>query len=288
MDGIRENLLGGASASTGNSAGAIGSGPVTAIRRCRYGYFMFLRGDTYVGRSLELYGEYSEAEVALFRELLRPGAVVVEAGANLGALTVPLAAIVGPAGRVVAAEPQGPLYNVLCGNLALNGIMNVIPLRAAMGRANGQVTVPVVGYEGKGNYGGVAVNGDGATRMESVPQVSIDALRLGRLDLLKADVEGSEVNVLTGAAESIRQHRPILFVENDRQEKSRELIELISGFGYRMWWHFSPLFNPENFNGNPANVFGRTVSINMLCLPEDKPFEVRGLREVGGPEDWWR
>ena len=58
------------------------NGAVYALRQCRHGPMLFNRRDMYIGRSLDAYGEYSEAEIAVLRQILRPGAVVVEAGAR--------------------------------------------------------------------------------------------------------------------------------------------------------------------------------------------------------------
>ncbi|MGE4280490.1 MAG: FkbM family methyltransferase [Magnetospirillum sp.] len=262
--------------------------PVTAIRRCRHGHMMYLRGDRYVGRSLELYGEYSEAEVDLFRQIVHPGHVVVEAGANIGSLTIPLARRVGDKGRVFAFEPQRAVYNVLCANLALNGLMNVDALRSAVGGQTGQVSIPVLDYTGTGNYGGVTLGASRKGPAESVPVVNIDALNLPKLDFLKIDVEGHELAVLQGAAATIDRLRPALFVENDRRTLSRQLIEMIQAHNYRLWWHLSPLYRADNFHGNPDNVFGNVLSINMLGLPMERKTAVTHLRPVEGVEDWWR
>lgn len=262
--------------------------PATAIRRCKHGYFMYPRGDTYVGRCLELYGEYSEGEVALFKQLVPTGATVIEVGANIGALTVPLAHMAGSQGRLIALEPQRAIFNVLCANLALNGLVHVEAMRAAAGGEKGETAVPLLDYRDKGNFGGVSVDVVGLRATEKVPLVPLDALDLQRLDFVKIDVEGFEADVIAGASAAIRRFRPALFVENDRREHSAKLISMIQDHGYHLWWHFSPLFQPENFNGNPENVMGRVISINMLALPGERGTKVNGLQPVSGPDDWWR
>ena len=78
----------------------------TGTKDCRHGKLMYLLNDAYIGRSLDVYGEYSEGEIDLFRQLLRPGDVAIDVGANIGALTVPMARLVQPGGAVVAFEPQ--------------------------------------------------------------------------------------------------------------------------------------------------------------------------------------
>src|ERR1043165_865505 len=114
-----------------NDARASGDGMV-AIRRCRYGTMMYLRKDMYVGRSFAEYGEYSEGEVDIFRQVLRPGDLALDIGANLGSHTLPLAQFVGPTGGVYAFEPQRILFQILCGNVALNEIGNVRALPFAL------------------------------------------------------------------------------------------------------------------------------------------------------------
>jgi hypothetical protein len=87
--------------------------PMLPIRRCRHGTMMYLRQDIYVGRSFAEYGEYSEGEVDLFRQCLRPGDVALDIGANFGSHTIPLAQLVGPGGAVYAFEPQRILFQIL-------------------------------------------------------------------------------------------------------------------------------------------------------------------------------
>ena len=52
------------------------------LKDCRHGRMLYNVNDRYIGRSLDLYGEFSEAEVELFRQIVRPGDIVVEVGAN--------------------------------------------------------------------------------------------------------------------------------------------------------------------------------------------------------------
>lgn len=65
--------------------------------------------------------------------------------------------------------------------------------------------------------------------------------------LLKVDVEGSELQVLQGAQETLAKSRPVLYVENAQVDQSPALIEYLWKQGYRLWWHISSLFNPQNY-----------------------------------------
>ena len=85
------------------------------LKRCRYGDMVFQTNDTYVGRSFDLYGEFSEGEVVLFRQLIRPGQVVVDVGSNIGAHTVPLAQLTGRQGpRPGFRAPADSVLYVVC------------------------------------------------------------------------------------------------------------------------------------------------------------------------------
>lgn len=244
----------------------------------RHGRMIFNRHDVYVGRSIGKYGEYSELELAFLLSGIGEGDIVVEAGANIGAHTVAIAKKVGPRGRVLAFEPQRVVFQTLCGNLALNSITNTFGFNCALSDEETELSVPPVDYARPANFGGLTMTGPG--QGEPVAARRLDGMgRLPRLELLKIDVEGMEAAVLRGARETIARHRPALYVENDRVEKSVELIELIRSFGYRLYWHRPPLYNSDNYFGDAENVFPNIISVNMLCLHESQQ-PVAGLREV--------
>jgi FkbM family methyltransferase len=258
--------------------------PVVAVRRCRHGTMMYLRYDAYIGRSLDQYGEYSEDEVALFRDILRPGDVALDVGANIGALTIPMAQLVGPEGFVYAFEPQRIVFQILCGNIALNELGNVKAYPNAVGANGGRLKVAVPDYRIAGNFGGVSV---GSAEGENIAVIALDEMSLPAVQLIKIDVEGMEVAVLRGAAATIARCRPLLYLENDRDENAAELVGSAMELGYRALWHITPLFKPDNFLRNPNNVLGRLMSFNMLCVPRETemPAPNRGLRAIGSPAE---
>ena len=95
-----------------------------------------------------------------------------------------------------------------------------------------------------------------------------DALKVSRCKFMKIDVEGMEANIIRGARDVIRRCRQVLYVENDRREKSLELIRLLQEMDYSLYWHLPPLFNSENYFREPDNEFRGLISINMLCVPD--------------------
>jgi len=255
------------------------------LSKCRHGWMLYHTADQYIGRGLKKYGEFSEGEVALFRQLLRPGDLVVEAGANVGAHTVVMAKMVGDQGGIIAFEPQRLVYQAMVANVALNSLTNVITVQAGLGAYQGSIKVPVLNPAKGHNFGGFNIGSHNAG--EDVPVRTIDSLNLNRCRLIKADVEGMECEVLEGARKTIARLRPVLYVENDRTEHSQRLIALIQSFGYKLWWHLPRMFNPDNFRGDKENLFGNIVSVNMLCLPNEIQTVV-DMPEIKTPDDDWR
>ena len=101
------------------------------LANTRLGPMLANRNDRYVGQSILSYGEFSEGEAQMFRQLVGAGDVVVEAGSNIGAHTVLISRLVGDGGAVIAYEPQRIVFQTLCANLALNQCVNVVAKQKA-------------------------------------------------------------------------------------------------------------------------------------------------------------
>ena len=155
--------------------------------------------------------------VALSR-LLKLGDTFIDAGANSGAFTVPAARWVGESGRVVAIEPSPRELAKLKANIALNGLTNVTVAEAALGAAPGRAGLLITpdAFAGMNTLAPRFGNFDGEHKEQvEVSVVTLDSLcrDLPRVDVVKVDVEGAEVDLLTGATETIRAHRPAFVIE---------------------------------------------------------------------------
>jgi FkbM family methyltransferase len=255
----------------------------------RDGPMWALRTDAYVTRCLQAYGEYCDAEADVFRQLVRPGMTVVEAGANIGSHSIMLARACAP-GPLVAFEPQQRAFQLLCANLTINEIANAIVYPEALGPAAGAVELPAIDYGAAYNFGSVtprpAENGADAWRGGRVARLRpLDALELPACHLLKVDVEGWEAGVLRGASETIARCRPILYIENDRAAHQAEVIGLIDALGYAQYWHVAPLFRRGNFNGASEDFTNGAASLNMLCVPAEQDLTVTAMERID-PLNW--
>jgi len=256
------------------------------LRRCRHGVMLYNLNDIYIGSMLDRYGEFSEGEIDVFQQLLQPGMTAVEVGANVGAHTVAIAQLVGSRGRVLAFEPQLGVFQLLCANLALNAIENVEAHWAALGSAPGLIAVPRLDSRVRENFGGLAIGA--AQQGDQVRLATLDIFELPACHFIKIDVEGMEAEVIRGARETIRRHKPAIYAENDREDASPALISLLHELDYRCYWHLPAYVRIPNFRGDPENEFPNIVSINLLCVPRGDSGAIDGFREVLSPGDSWR
>jgi FkbM family methyltransferase len=257
--------------------------PPYKLVQSRHGWMLVNPNDAYLGQAIVQYGECCEIEVAFLLQLLslRAG-VVMEVGTNIGTHTVPLAkALARQNRRLLAFEPQPVIFQNMCANLALNALGNVMAWPSACGDRAATLYFSQPDYAAGGNFGGVSMSAEPVANGVAIPCIELDEVFGGEtVSLMKVDVEGFELLVLQGAEVIIDRCRPVLYVENDRPEKSSELIEWLWSKEYRLWWHTPPLFNPSNFFANPNDVYPRIVSINMLCLPREAEVPVNGLQEI--------
>lgn len=250
----------------------------------RHGGFLANEHDFYLGYALIRYGECCEIEWQMLRQLVQPNTTVVEVGANIGVHTVPLAKAVGATGRVIAIEPQRIIHQYLCANMALNGLPNVETYHCGAGERSGVMAVPLVDYYAnqRNNFGGIALVPEG--KGEPVAIRTVDEIVGERhIQLLKVDVEGMEAEVLRGAQETIRKSRPFLYVENDRVDKSEELITLLLHYQYHLFWHIPLLFNPANFFGLQEDIYSNVSSYNLLCVPTESTMDLSNFKEITDP-----
>jgi FkbM family methyltransferase len=246
------------------------------LKRCKYGWMLF-RGP-FIGKCFELYGQYSEAEVRIIRAFVHPGNTAIDVGANIGDLTLPMSQCAGDAGRVYAVESHIETYQVLCANLALNEVKNTKAINAFIADSD---QVDFAGPWGKFGY---------VSETWTPPHLAIDALNLETCAFIKVDVDGKELEVLRSAEKTIAKTRPVVYFENDEREKSPALLEHLMARDYTLYWHPAPIFEPDNFYGNPVNHWApqNIRSLMVLSLPTEKAGGVStNLKKVGSKDEWW-
>lgn len=151
-------------------------------------------------------GNYEADLTSAFGELLQPGQTFVDVGANEGWFSMLAAKLVGPAGRVIACEPQERLWPAILKNVASNGFANVQLLPFAIGRETGRGEInlyPSVNT-GSSHISGTRRRWEKTQPIEVVPLSTVLGTAAGQgVDLMKIDVEGFEFQVLQGAGDHL-------------------------------------------------------------------------------------
>ena len=139
-------------------------------------------------------------------EVVQPGMVCIDAGANIGYYTVLMADLAGPDGQVVAFEPMPATRAYLQRNVAINGFDATTKIiAAALGSAPGEVTLYMPPGEPK-NALICDTCPDPSWEKSTASLMRIDDLDLPRVDFIKIDVEGAEIEVWRGMQETVERN----------------------------------------------------------------------------------
>lgn len=168
------------------------------------------------------------------REILRPGDVFVDAGANIGIYTLLVSQLVGPAGRVIAIEMMPDTAAILRRHVEENGCGNVeIVERALSDGALASVTAKVV--PGKYGQASIAENAGGQSGVRE-QEVEVEAITLDQvcngieqIHLMKMDLEGAELQALAGATATIERTGCVIYESHTHADALANWFEL-AGF----------------------------------------------------------
>jgi FkbM family methyltransferase len=134
-------------------------------------------------------------------------------------------------GQVVAIEAQERIYYALAGNTAINNCFNACAINAAVSSQPGTMKMPVPNYFVAGSFSSLELKKRVQTeyigqpidysesKMVDVPTVTIDSLNLARVELIKIDVEGMEIEALAGGEKCIESQHPMLLIEMLKSDK---------------------------------------------------------------------
>ncbi len=186
-----------------------------------------------VGYQLLEAATFDPVEVELALQLIEArkrvhgdGVVAIDGGANIGVHTVEWATAMTGWGSVIAIEAQERIYYALAGNIAINNCFNAIAMHAAISSEQGIMLIPTPDYLVPSSFGSLELKPRAETEFIGQPidysagntvaiqKMSIDALNLPRVDFIKLDIEGMELEALEGARQTIERSHPIFLVES--------------------------------------------------------------------------
>lgn len=182
--------------------------------------------DVLHGRDYELLKEF----------VPKSGDYVIDAGAGVGEYAVVASTMVGRHGKVLAVEASAEPFHYLRKNSRLNPHKNIAPLRAAISDKKGKIKI--FRPEGTSFVDSITKSWHGPTHSYSVNSITVDELvrkfKLGKLDLLKLDIEGAELLALRGAKKTMSKLKPKIIIETHGEVLHKKVRESLKKSGYKI------------------------------------------------------
>jgi FkbM family methyltransferase len=218
--------------------------------------------DNYIDWRVLFYRAYDRPDILVMRRILarldRP--IVLDVGANIGHHTV---AMSGLAGEVHAFEPYAGVWPIFARKVARYGASNVTLHKFGLGAENAWLPFapPAGNNSGTGKF---ADSGRDVLELRRGDDVLAEA-GIGRVDLIKIDVEGREAEALLGLTQALERDRPVIVVEvND----TVAAILAVLPPGYRAF---------ANVRRNPVCDVTKLVKVplahrrgDVFCVPSEK------------------
>ena len=176
-------------------------------------------------------------ELFYLKEIIKPGFVCIDIGANLGYYSYFLAKHSGKKGKVFAVEPVPLFAEIWKKNVHYNKRKNLKLFPYALGNENKSIRMGMPVHQGIIHHGmtkvAVSANEKYAYFFEAEMRIP-DALftELEKLDFVKCDVEGFEYMVFSNMTETIKRHKPLIQSELSGKENREKTISLLEGMGY--------------------------------------------------------
>lgn len=223
-------------------------------------------------------GEYDTAAIRDLSALIEPGWVVVDAGASIGFYTIPLARRCAAVKAVlIAVEPLPANFEALRYNLAANNVEDAtIALNVALGREKGNANLVLredfVAGAVTGNASVEIADGqDAAFQMIRITVDTLDSVlagnRCSRLDLIRADIEGGEEDLLKGGLSVIERTKPLIYGEfnewflNRRGSSWSQIRSMLASLGYSCFVRHRRRWVPFVKSATESDV---------LCVPSER------------------
>lgn len=213
-----------------------------------------------------------EGEVLFLSRLVKIGSNVVDVGANVGTLTLPLAVAVGRYGKVLSIEAHPTTFHYLNGNIAINShIHNIHPYNLAMGEHQGEILFSSVSSDDMNKVIDNQNNHSITVPMRTLDSV-IQESGISKIRLLKIDVEGYELFVLEGAEKTLSATEIVFFESWEKHFQSygystKNIIDLLKRYDFTLYKIVDDILQP---------ISSDYISVeceNLLALKDPKDID---------------
>ncbi len=208
-----------------------------AMIRTRDNHLMLVNpNDQYISRNLMAYGEWEPHIRQVLQSLIKPGMIVMDIGANIGAHTLLMSNLAGDTGKVIAFEPCKLNHDILVHNCILNKCKNTLVYKYGCGDKNKSMYIDSKWSQSvkEDNYGCVMLNSDQHNKNdECIEIITVDTLNLPKLDVVKIDAEEMEDKVLRGMKQTLERCKPQMIVEIHEHDV-KKVSEILNEYNYKL------------------------------------------------------
>jgi FkbM family methyltransferase len=227
---------------------------------------LYISTGSYIEWKILAEGTYEPATGNLINLSLRPGAIALDIGANIGVHTLRMARAVGEQGKVISCEPMIHLQNKLKANILLNRLESIVEIVGeAISDVPGETFMS--GSPDTFNQGTGRMDSEGQTPVRVTTGDKLLADKgIQQLDLIKIDIEGYEMKAIQGLNQSIARYKPRILVEYD-QTYWEKCGSSWNDFKSMMEKYDYSIYKIEEFTLTKINSSPETSSCNLFCIP---------------------
>lgn len=244
----------------------------TYIKKFPGNFYMQVNPAEHIQQQLFWYGYYEKSLGDILKKLVKPGDVFLDIGANIGYFSLLIANHVSTT-KVISFEPVSDLFQKLKDNISINDFKNITAINAAVGEMNVERELFLSGSDNLGmssfqqpeNFSG---------QKEMVKVITIDEwfkrAGLAKIDIIKLDVEGSELAALTGMKEILPNFKPIVIVEINSETLSMIGLTPEDICNYLKKINFEGFIISETGELTKKNGKAVNETVNVLFIHHDK------------------
>jgi len=249
--------------------------------KTRYGDMKIIETDEIASKSLKHYGEWAQNEIDIFKEFIKPGHVVLDVGAYIGTHTLAFSHFVGPEGKVISFEAYPKFFAVLAENA--KHLKNVDYRNCGISNNSKMLVVNDIDMSKTGNFGGTNLTknqNDGKVQIHFTTLNSVYYSDIAFKDryfdvsFIKLDIEGMELQALSGGTDILLNCRPVVFCEVNSLQAGVDLISYMKKFNFEPFGCLTWAYNKNNFNKNLNNFFKDSKETGIIFVHTSKIAEL--------------
>lgn len=185
--------------------------------------------DPGISKELLVHRTHEPIGTELIKGLLRDGMVAIDIGSNIGYYVLLESRQIGEHGRIIAIEPAPRNIELLTRNIALNALRGVTVVEGAVGDRDGLGTLHISHLSNLHSMYPSEATEQGTVEVKMYRlDTLVQNLQLRRVDFVRMDIEGYEVNALDGMLETLKKYKPQLVIElHPLRVEGRKIVSLL-------------------------------------------------------------